>query len=377
MSSAHDGYLGLSIDGTSPSAAIPCITLTSICLICQMGIGFIAGRQMASHKNIQTQFKVTFGACLVFVLAGTIMNTLTSPVFWDSWNTITAMTLVGVLFFVILSFFTCLLLILVLRLRVVFSEFMQMSNRMYVGFKCILTVLFLINLFLCMVVVMETDYSTDTFSIDTYSDEAMMIFYVLAVSFLFLYLIGAICATSFFLNNLRKLALSQISSPSNLEAQKTEDIPLNNQQQRIINLASRYALLFIIAVSSDIVFIVLLFSAVNVDSGIREVFFAMDFTINLICVYLQFAFSGEHYRRCCGCIHRRWRKRVGKIARRAIHKHSIELSSSNSFSSAATSPNPTLYVSFSETFFESTIESSTCTQMNSEKTNNPIKCVAK
>ena len=373
MSSVNDGYLGLSIDGTSQSVAIPCITLQSICLICQLGIGFIAGRQMASHKNIQIQFKMTFGACLVFAIAGTIMEILTSPVFWDLWNIITAVILDCFNVFCVLSFWTCLLLILVLRLRVVFSEFMQMSNRMYVGFKCILTILFLIILLACIVLVMEADYSADVI----YSVEDVIIFYILGLSFLFLYLLGAVCATLFFLNNLRKLALSQISSSRNLEAQKTEDISLNDQQQSIINLASRYAVLFIIAVSSDIVIMGLLYNAVSIESGIRPVFAAMGFTINLICVYLQFTFSGEYYRRSCGCIHRRWKKRVGKIARRAIYKHSIELSATNSFSSTATSPNPTLYVSFSETFFESTIDFSTCTQVNSEKINIPIKCVAK
>ena len=368
MSFANDGYLGLSIDGTSPSVAIPVISLTSICLICQMGIGFITGRQMASHKNIRTQFKVTFGACLVFAIAGTIMEILWSPIFWDSWNITTIVILICFNVLCGFSLFTCSLLILVLRLRLVFSEFMQMSNRIYIGFKCILTVLYLIILFLCIVVVMAADYSTDTFTDDTYSHEVFIVIYVLGFSFFVLYSIGTVCATLFFLNNLRNVALSQVSSPCNLE----EDIPLNKQQQRIINLASRYALLFLIAVSSDIVIIVLLNSTVNIESGIRYVLFAMDFTINLICVYLQFAFSGEHYRRCCGCIHMIWKKRVGNIVRRAIRKHRIEQSASNSFSSATTSPNPTMYVSFSETFFESTIDFSTSTQVKSEKINIPI-----
>ena len=365
MSFVDDGYLGLSIDGTSPSVAIPCITLISICLICQLVIGFIAGRQMASHKNIQIQFKVTFGACLVFAIAGTIIHIPWSPIFSSSWNTITSVIVASFFWFCTFSFWTCLLLILVLRLRVVFSEFMQMSNRMYAGFKCIFTVLLLINLFICIVFAMEAEYSTDTLTAnDIYSDEVLIILVILGFSFLFLYLIGAVCAILFFLNNLRKLALSRRSSSRNLEAPNTEDIPLNDQQRSIINLASRYALLFIVAVSSDIVFTMLLYFAVPID--IRSVFFAMDFTINLICVYLQFAFSGEHYRRCCGCIHRRWRKRMGKIAKRAIRKHTIELSSSNSFCSATTSSNPTLFVSFSETFFGSTNESSTCTQVKSE-----------
>ena len=379
MSKLHEGYLGLFFEGTSPSVAIPCITLISICLICQMAIGFIAVRQIESHKNIPTQIKVPFGACFVFAIASTIVLIPWSPIFSSSWNTNTHVILYCFLFFCLFSFWTCLLLILVLRLWVVFSEFMQMSNRMNIGFKCIFTVLFLITLFVFIVILMgaDIDYSTDTLFVDTHSDEEIIIIYVLAFSFIFLYLIGAVCATLFFLNNLRKLALSRTSSSRNLEAQQTEDIPLNDQQERIINLASRYALLFIIAMTSDIVVMVLLNFAVSLESGIRNVFFAMDCTVNLFCVYLQFAFAGEHYMRCCGCIHRRWRKRVDKIARRAIHKHSFELPASNSSCSVATSPNPTLYVSFSDTFFESRIQSGTCTQVKSGKINTPIKCIAK
>merc|ERR1712048_157669 len=116
---------------------------------------------------------------------------------------------------------------------------MQMSKRTYFGFKCLFIVLFVVSLLPCALVGMEYAQAIDESTVG-------LVWLILYLLFFILYLIGVVCASSFLLNNLRKLALSQITTPRNLEAQKTDDIPLKDQQRMIINLASRYSLLFII-----------------------------------------------------------------------------------------------------------------------------------
>jgi len=330
----NDGYLGLSIDGTSLWVAIPAVSLISICLIIQLTMGWMACRQLMNNKRVQTPFKISFAAALVFACTMTVTWIMESPILSSSWDTTAVVTFTSLFFLCMSSFYSCILAVLVLRLRVVFRDFMAMSHRTYLGFKCLFVALFAIGLVGGAVFAIEADYSNDSWTLDHYPDWVYHLFYALNFAFLILYLIGVACAVSFFLNNLRKVALAQIPSPRNLEAQTTEDIPLNDQQQRIIHLASRYALLFLIAVSSDLLIACLFQAAVSMESRIRSVFFTIDLTINLLCIYLQFAFAGEQYMRCCGCIHRRWRKRVDTIMRRAIRKHSIELSGKHSFSTS-------------------------------------------
>jgi len=324
----NDGYLGLPIDGSSPAVAIPIIALNSICLIIQLAIGLMACRQMMNNKNVQTPFKVSFGASLVFACTATITFIVGSPIFSISWTITTGLVFSCLSWFSALSFYSSLLAILVMRLRFVFKEMMQMSERTYFGFKCLFIALFAIPLLACALVGMEAAQGTNVSIADNLTGKVLLLLYSLGFLFLFLYLIGVVCASSFLLNNLRKLALSQLTTPRNMEAQKTDDIPLKDQQGIIVNLASRYSLLFIVALSSDLLTYVLMMA---MSFYTRSIFQAMDFTINVFCIYFQFAFTGKQYMRCCGCIHRPWRKRMDNIAKRAIRSHSVQMSGSYSF----------------------------------------------
>lgn len=339
MSVVENGFLGLSIDGTSPIVAIPVITVSSICVIIQIAIGMIACRQMAENDKVQTQFKVSFFGCLLCVFTAIIMNIAGNPMFWSSFDAKTFAIQYSVFMFTGLAMYLCLLIVLVQRLRVVFREFMQMSCGTYSCFICLLTLLFLIAAASSTVIVIGVDYSQDSFNWEDFPTWATHILGVLTLSFWILFVIGSILALSLFINKLRKLALSQISdilsagNVSDLAEQgtlKTDDISLNDRQRVIIELATRYTLLFVIALATDFFIIILLANAVNPNSGLRQLFFAIDFTTNLLCVYLQFAFAGEQYTRCCGCAHRCWKKRVNKIAKGSIRRHSIQLSVSRS-----------------------------------------------
>ena len=48
--------------------------------------------------------------------------------------------------------------------------------------------------------------------------------------------------------------------------------------------------------------------------------YCMDFFINLLCLYLQFAFAADHYRKCCGFLDSPCRAMVSKRTKRDIHR---------------------------------------------------------
>jgi len=345
MSAFEHGYLRLSIDGTSPPIVITNLCLMSICVAIQMAIGVVGIRQLINDDKVQKHFKLLFVISLICCLLPSTSSIVSVPIYTMyslSMNHTTWAMYLGGGGTSAFSFFYCLLLIAVLRLRFVFREFMTMSDRTYAGFKCLFATLFgSICAFWVVIVFAAVLFSNDPLRDDVVAQWTSCAVSVLQLSFWFLYAVGSFSAIRLFVNNIRRLVLLQSrgleDAPQNLEAQRSEDVTFSKQQERLVNLAAKYMLLFIIAISSDIVFVFLLGNAVSIESGIRHVFLVIDLTINMMCVYLQFAFATKQYMRCCGRVHRQWRKRVNLIAKRAIRKQSIELVANNSYEDA-TSP---------------------------------------
>jgi len=324
-----DGYLGLSIDGTSPSIAITNLCLMSICVIIQMAVGMMGIQQTINNDKDQRQFTVLFVLCLICCPLGSALAVVSYAMYWKFVNATIGAMAFGVARTSAFSVFCCLLLIAVLRLRFVFRDFMTMSVRTYVEFKCLFVLIFGNICALCVVVAVAVVLIIqDPLREDDGPQWRSVAEQVLTLSFWILYAVGSFSAIRLFVNNVRRLALSQRprpeDAPQNLEALRSEDVMFGEQQEPLINVATKYMLLFMIAVSWNILTVALLGNAVSWESGIPSVFLVIDLTINLLCVYLQFAFATKQYMRCCGCIHRRWRNRVDLIARKAIRK-SIQL----------------------------------------------------
>jgi len=334
----NGGYIKLSIDGTSPSIVITNLCLLSICVTIQMAIGMVGIRQLINNDKVQRQFKVLFVIALICCLLPSTVSIVFGPIYTMcslSMSPTIEAILFGIGFASALSFLCCLLLIAVLRLRFVFRAFMTMSDRTYAGFKCLFATLFGMICAFCVVIVFAAVLlSNDPLREDAVIQRTFLAVIILMFSIWPLYAIGSFSAIRLFVSNIRRLVLLQSrgleDAPLNLEAQRLEDVTFSKQQERWVNLAAKYMLLFIIAISSDIVVAILLGLAVSEDSGVRTLFLVIDLTINMMCVYLQFAFATKQYMRCCGCIHRRWRKRVDLIAKIAIRKQTIELVANNS-----------------------------------------------
>merc|ERR1711902_35540 len=96
---------------------------------------------------------------------------------------------------------------------------------------------------------------------------------------------GSAMAVYHFINNLRLAAKAQAKAPKRASITRDE-INLDKNQQGYSDLAARYLLLFAVAIFSDSSCYFLAFGFSS-HSGLRYFVMALDYMVNLSCVYLQ------------------------------------------------------------------------------------------
>jgi len=138
-----------------------------------------------------------------------------------------------------------------------------------------------------------------------------------------LYLIGIVLALYFFVSRLTKLAKAQEITLRDSKI-TLSDIKLDKQQQELSDLAAKYTMLFSITLLSTVL-MQILGLIVNLHSGLRWALIAVDFTVNLHCIYLQFSWAKGDYGRWCGCCDHKFRGIITRRTQKRIYKHSIEL----------------------------------------------------
>ena len=316
-----NGYLGVNLD-VSESAALGVISISLmiIGIAIQCGIVTIAFRHMVKKHVALFQFKLSFFLLFVFSCISTLVFISFTSHLMASHVTSSMVKIVGALSISVLwSFFTILLAILVLRLHVTFSETQlrmpSTTHHMFIAVLVMLVVLTIVNFSLILIVEPVIDENAGTISLD-YPVWFLPLTGILNFMFALFFFPGSAWAVKLFISNLDKLAMAQASTP---EAESMKSLPaLNRRQQKFIDLAARYMLLFGIATASTILSMVLS-QGFGWKSGIKYVFFAVDCTINILCVYLQFGFAAPHYRRCCGCLDRWCRRKLSKRTRMNMH----------------------------------------------------------
>jgi len=307
----NEGYLKLDINGTSPIATTITISFLGIGLLIQCIIAITAMSKMRHFKGVHLKFKIlfvlSFICCALFTITLIIWHRLlmlsespnmTSPLF-----VINASIWQCSCF----TFVSTLLTILVLRLHVTFGESaFRMSQCTYFVLMAVMVILYGIAIVVTVWTAIMIDRDPPLY---------WTVFFFLGYSFAALYVIGACLAVAFFVRTLSKVAKARS------ESIRTErDVEQEVNQQKLHHLAARYILLFSIANVSFVVLTVLLGIAVNIDSGVRFVMFVADYTVNLLCVYLNFGFAGEHYQKCCKCLDVRCRELIKERRRRSMLK---------------------------------------------------------
>lgn len=110
--------------------------------------------------------------------------------------------------------------------------------------------------------------------------------------FVISYITGSAIAVFCFLWNLSKLS-------------RMKDIS-DNQQRQLIGLSSRFLLLFVIAIAVTICAVALSWT-IGLNTGLGFALSVPCICVNLVSLYLQFAFAQQHYVLCCGWLDRKCR----------------------------------------------------------------------
>jgi len=122
--------------------------------------------------------------------------------------------------------------------------------------------------------------------------------FALGILFMAVFSISALCAVCSFSRKL--LILSKAQTMKQTKAFREEEpIALNKKQEKLVNLSSKYVSLFLVASLSS--FVTLFSGVYETSTNLRISIFLVpiDCAINLICIYLQYAFAGHQYNRYC------------------------------------------------------------------------------
>ena len=294
-----------------------------------LGEGYLnLNNQYGIHRKINMAFNVCFMLCLLLACANNVssLSLLFTFEYWDVEvirNDIGLSTVFFINFMSIGCFFLSILAIFVLKLYLTFKESAyRMSSLMIIVFSVIMCIMFI-----CILLI-SSFFFWVPFSVWFWAHNTLV---VLCAT---LYLVGCVLAVYFFISNLSKLAKARRISLYKSKVRQ-EDIKLNPQQQQLSDIA--YMMLFVIEIGSTI-FNMILILAVNVTSGLRVTMFSIDAFVNLFCIYLQFAFAENHYRKCCGYCDRRFRGAIAMRTRTVIYKHKLESMDMKSGELSASSP---------------------------------------
>jgi len=288
------------------------ISGVAIALTFQLCLGVLVFHQIRHHstagQTLKFMFAVSwFSACshATCNIAGNVLYFMSSP------DQIYAIYAEYAFFSLFMQVF---LATLVLRLYVTFkSSMFKMGKQTICLFAVTFVILFILSMLVLIGWILVFNFGRDDigWTIANYSDIAFVILYVIASFF----------AVRFFVINLKKLAIMRVESQSKATA-SADAISFDEQQQKLLDLSAKYILLFVVAVLSSGFNYVFMYVVSLEMAGLLV---AIDFCINLFCLYLQFAFAGGHYKKCCFCLDARCSAVVSKRTKRAIHLDSVSV----------------------------------------------------
>ena len=277
---------------------------TFACIV-MLIIGLLAFPKMRQSKGGATKIKALF--VLSFCLG--VLATSTFAIMYaffmnDDYAVNGYVTMISAVFWA--SFFLTLLGTLVMRLHITFKgSALKMTRNTVYFFK----ILFVIESILSIVFTIGCAPGINLHR---------AIFSLSFGLFFIFYLIGSASAVRLFVANLSELTRLQSGSQRKV-SDSPKDIALNAKQQRTLHLSSRYILLFLVAILSTILAVL----SVQTWHNLLALFWSIDLCVNLWCLYLQFAFAANHYRKCCGCLDTCCTSMVAGSARRSIHRDSL------------------------------------------------------
>ena len=121
---------------------------------------------------------------------------------------------------------------------------------------------------------------------------------VLASTFMIVFAVSSLVAVSTFMGKVFILGKSRTVKQVKLFCEE-EPIALNKMQEKLMDLSSKYVSLFIIAsISSGVTMLSGFYESAS-DLRVSLILVPIDCCVNLICIYLQYVFSEDYYKKSC------------------------------------------------------------------------------
>ena len=207
------------------------------------------------------------------------------------------------------AFLLILLLTLITRLYLTFNETALKMTKVTIHLFAIIFVLVFVSIILTNISLLS--FATSSFNWTFFLCSWLPGFFV--------YIVGCALAVRLFAVNLSAVAKMQTVSQRDV-IPKAKDISLNVKQEKLLHLSAKYILLFFIAIFSTAFFFIL---GHIVSHELQGLFGSIDLCVNVLCMYLQFAFAVKQYGKCCGCLDSCCREMEMKRLKRNIHKDSL------------------------------------------------------
>lgn len=298
--------------------------LFHVSVICGAGVAFIIqfcigamakSKLRRSDSKIDREFVFLFFLSFVCALLYTSGTVTSYVVYMSHGSRPEIMIVLFICGFCYFSFFLVLLITLVIRLQVTFKDSaLKMSKSIIYSFVVLFVVLFVLNIVIFIGHILPVIGGNAATGLTLHRSAGF--------PFLFLYITGCALAVRLFVMNLSALAQMQAGFSGSQRSLSADDISLNCRQEKLLRLASKYMLLFFVAILSSVCSILLFFI---VSSECIGLFASIDLCVNLQCLYLQFAFAAKEYFKCCGCLNSRCTSMVLNRAKRNIYKQALSL----------------------------------------------------
>ena len=293
--------------------AIIALSGMGVASIVQLYIGALAYRKIRRNESkISRELVVLFFLCVAFCLlrAGCDTTSWIIPLTFDSLPLMAITKACAVCCYGL--FYVLLLFVLVLRLHLTFKgTSFEMSQHSLYSFAIMFVVL--------LVLIIVGTVGLCFFYLNDHI--GWILFLSAAIPGTFLYCCVCALAVLLFVSNLSVIAKMQNSSQRDVSP-RAEDLSLNDKQLKLLNLAAKYILLFFVAIFVTIFTFFLIFI---VSFTFGSIFVSIDLCVNLLCLYLQFAFAANDYGKCCGCLDSRCRAIVLERTKKDMHKESTSV----------------------------------------------------
>ena len=248
---------------------------TALCIILTTAISALLHMKSESNVNIPLMCLFWMAVpsystlCVLFISA--VITCLYSK------SPSTAYAIIACSTWLSIPVFISLLGTLLVRLYITFDHSAyKVSGYMRHGLNALFVVMVIANVIQCILFMM-LQFGNYSFHHGFYDEIALAVF-------LASYVVCALCAVAVFCSKLLKLAESQTSL---------------SRREKWTNMSAKYVSLFCLAMFSTCVLIIIGYSSGRGHFGILLITFSFDWSINTMCLYLQYSFSSKQYNKYC------------------------------------------------------------------------------